>query len=103
MTRKTKNSRIELISSEQIYAGPAFSIFRDFVREGEHTSQRDVVRHTGSVVIMAVDEPKEKRTKKSSAHTSCSVLLIRQYRYAANMNMWELPAGRIDTGENKLA
>jgi ADP-ribose diphosphatase len=31
------------------------------------------------------------------------VLLERQYRYAAGRRMWELPAGRVDPGENHLA
>lgn len=30
------------------------------------------------------------------------VLLERQYRHAANDYLWELPAGRIDPGENEL-
>jgi len=44
------------------------------------------------VVILALDD-------------SCRpprVLLERQYRYAANARMWELPAGRIDAGEDEL-
>jgi len=93
---QAKPTGIEVISSKLIYKGPAFSVFTDIVREGEHTGQRDVVRHTGSVVIMAIDEP---RTKREEA----MVLLIRQFRYAANQYLWELPAGRIDAGENKLA
>jgi ADP-ribose pyrophosphatase len=93
---QSKTTGIEVISSKLIYKGPAFNVLSDIVREGEHTGQRDVVRHTGSVVIMAIDEP---RTKREEA----MVLLIRQYRYAANQFLWEFPAGRIDSGENKLA
>jgi ADP-ribose pyrophosphatase len=93
---RKKSSGIEVISSKLIYKGPAFSVFSDIVREGEHTGQRDVVRHTGSVVIMAVEEPRTKRDDPQ-------VLLVRQYRYAAGKYLWELPAGRIDAGENKLA
>lgn len=83
---------IELVSSEKIYEGPAFSVYKDFVREGDYTGQRDVVRHTGSVVIAAVDGRGVKRR----------ILLVRQYRYAADQYMWELPAGRIDQGEKLL-
>ena len=83
---------IKQVSSKLIYEGPAFSVYQDFVREGEFTGQRDVVRHTGSVVIVAVDDSgKEPR-----------VLLVKQYRYAADQYMWELPAGRIDAGEKTL-
>lgn len=88
------NVDVKVISSKLVYKGPVFSVFSDRVREGEHTGQRDVIRHTGSVVMMAVDE---------SAKSGPKVLLVRQYRYATNQSMWELPAGRIDEGENKLA
>jgi ADP-ribose pyrophosphatase len=52
-----------------------------------------MVRHPGSVVIMAVDD---------SGHEP-RVLLARQYRYATGGPLWELPAGRIDEGEPELA
>jgi ADP-ribose pyrophosphatase len=94
--KSNSDTKIELISTKKIYNGPAFSVFSDVVREGEFTGQRDVVRHTGSVVVMAVDEPRSKRDE-------ARVLLVRQYRYAAGQYLWELPAGRIDKGENKLA
>jgi ADP-ribose pyrophosphatase len=90
MAPKTKG--ITLVSSEKIYAGPAFSVYKDFVREGEFTGQRDVVRHHGSVVIAALD------VRKREKH----ILLVRQYRYAADEYLWELPAGRIDPGEKLL-
>jgi ADP-ribose pyrophosphatase len=89
---RLKTKGIERISSEQIYKGPAFSVFRDFVREGEFTGQRDVVRHSGSVVIAAV------HVRKREKH----ILLVKQYRYAADEYLWELPAGRIDQGEKLL-
>ena len=91
MTGKTK---VKVVSSRSIYRGPAFSVVSDRVREpGGIVVQRDVVRHSGSVVIMAVEEDsKEKR-----------VLLVRQYRYCAGRFLWELPAGRIDEGETALA
>ena len=53
---------------------------------------REVVRHTGSVVVLAaVDGPGGPR-----------VLLESQYRHAAGSYLWELPAGRIDKGERGL-
>src|SRR4051812_12374105 len=90
---KVRTKGIELISSEKIYEGPAFAVFRDFVREGEFTGQRDVVRHTGSVVIAAVEDSARER----------NILLVKQYRYAADQYMWELPAGRVDKGEKLLS
>jgi ADP-ribose pyrophosphatase len=60
---------------------------------GGITAQRDVVRHTGSVVVMAVDE----------SRSEPRVLLEWQYRHAAQDYLWELPAGRIDPGEDEVA
>jgi ADP-ribose pyrophosphatase len=92
---RPKTKGITLVSSELIYKGPAFTVYRDFVQEGKFTGQRDVVRHTGSIVILAVDERRSKRDP--------DILLVRQYRYPADRYLWELPAGRIDPGEQKLA
>jgi ADP-ribose pyrophosphatase len=55
-------------------------------------ARRDIVHHSGSVVILAVDEN----------HREPKVLLERQYRHAAQRYLWELPAGRIDKGEKGL-
>ena len=87
------NKKAAVVSSKVAYRGPVFQVTTDYVREpGGVTSRRDVVRHQGSVVIMAVDDTgKEPR-----------VLLARQYRHAANQSLWELPAGRIDEGEDAL-
>jgi ADP-ribose pyrophosphatase len=51
-----------------------------------------VIHHTGSVVVLAVDE----------STSPPRVLLERQYRHAAQDYLWELPAGRIDPGEQEL-
>jgi ADP-ribose pyrophosphatase len=76
-----------------VYRGPVFYVTTDRVQEpGSIVVRRDVVRHTGSVVIMAVDE----------GARPPRVLLARQYRHAAQAYLWELPAGRIDPGEAEL-
>lgn len=60
-------------------------------------ARRDVIRHSGSIVILAVDDAAKKGRKAEPL-----VLLERQYRHAAQSMMWELPAGRIDDGETSL-
>jgi ADP-ribose pyrophosphatase len=71
-----------------------FNVVTDQVEEpGNVRARRDVVRHSGSIVVMPVDD--SGRVPR--------VLLERQYRYAAARRMWELPAGRIDPGESRLA
>ena len=90
-TRKPKKARI--ISSRVVYRGPVFFVTTDRVQEpGSIVVRRDVVRHSGSIVIMAVDD----------TGAEPRVLLARQYRHPANDYLWELPAGRIDGGESEL-
>ncbi len=55
-------------------------------------ARRDIVHHTGSVVVLAVDDSRKQPR----------ILLERQYRHAAEDYLWELPAGRIDPGEKEL-
>lgn len=88
-----RNPRIQVISSKLVYKGPVFRAFTDYVREGDYTGRRDVIRHPGSVVILAVDD----------TGLEPQVLLCRQYRYPADRYLWELPAGRVDPGEKLLS
>jgi ADP-ribose pyrophosphatase len=91
-TRKPKQAKV--ISSRVVYRGPVFYVTTDRVQEpGGIAVRRDVVRHTGSVVVMAVDD----------TGAESRLLLARQYRHPAQDFLWELPAGRIDPGESALA
>lgn len=93
-SRTLKSGKARVISSRIAYKGPVFTVTTDQVEEpGGIRARRDVIRHSGSIVVLAVDDEKAK----------LSILLERQYRHAANSLMWELPAGRIDPGENPLA
>ena len=75
-----------------------FSVTTDEVEEpGGVRARRDVIRHSGSIVILAVDT-----SAKTGKRVQPRVLLERQYRHAAQSMMWELPAGRIDDGETAL-
>jgi ADP-ribose pyrophosphatase len=92
--RKSTTKKARVLSSRVSFKGPVFSVATDLVEEpGGVRARRDVVRHSGSIVILAVDG----KTKHPR------VLLERQYRHAAQAFMWELPAGRIDRGEGELA
>jgi ADP-ribose pyrophosphatase len=93
MARISSKTKTGVLSSREVYRGPVFWITTDKVREPSGVEvRRDIVRHTGSVVIMAVD-------KDGAAPR---VLLVRQYRHAAQQYLWELCAGRIDKGESEL-
>ncbi len=89
-----KPAPIQILRSRLAFRGPVFNVTSDIVREPTGVEvRRDVVRHPGSVVILVVDDSR-KRPR---------ILLERQYRYAADVRLWELPAGRIDAGEPELA
>jgi ADP-ribose pyrophosphatase len=92
--KKSAKKALKVLSSKTVYKGKVFSVTSDKVQEPNGvTATRDVIRHSGSVVILAVDETGDEPR----------VLLERQYRYAAQEYLWELPAGRIDPGESALA
>jgi len=95
--KKTQSAKARLISSKLSYKGKVFSVYTDQVIEpGSQTpNTRDVVRHNGSIVILAVDESKNPKDP--------DIILIRQYRHAACQFLLELPAGRIEPGEAPLA
>jgi ADP-ribose pyrophosphatase len=95
MPKSSRPARSRLVSSTEAYRGPAFWVTTDYVLEpsGVRARRRDVVRHTGSVVIMPVKPGKREP----------QVLLVRQFRHAAQRFLWELCAGRIDAGEKQLA
>jgi ADP-ribose pyrophosphatase len=85
----------EVLSSEVSYKGPLFRVTRDRIKEpGGNESIREVVRHNGSVVILAIDSSKSKKDPW--------VVIERQYRHAAGQYLWELPAGKLEPGEEPL-
>ena len=93
--RKAVAERAIVLSSEVVYNGPLFRVQHDKIIEpGGRTNERDVIRHNGSVVILAIDNSKNKRDPW--------IVMERQYRHAANQFLWELPAGKIDAGEDAL-
>lgn len=86
----------QLLSSEVVYQGKLFRVLHDkLIEPGGKHSERDVIRHHGSVVIMAMDSTRSKGDPW--------IVVERQYRHAALRFLWELPAGKLDAGEDPLA
>lgn len=54
---------------------------------GGQLVELEVVRHSGAAAVVAMDE-------------SSRVVLLRQFRHAAGGEIWEIPAGRLEPGEN---
>ena len=76
------------LSSEPIYQGSFVTINRDKVRlPNGNESQRIVIRHPGAACVLAVTEEGK-------------AVLVRQWRYAADIATIELPAGKLDAGED---
>jgi ADP-ribose diphosphatase len=93
MPKSSSTQKARVISSRESYRGPVFWVTTDDVLEPTGVRvRRDVVRHSGSVVVLAIEQNS----------TQLRILLERQYRHAAGRFLYELPAGRIDPGENEL-
>jgi ADP-ribose pyrophosphatase len=92
----SSRAKTKVLSSKVVFKGKVFSVYRDKVIEPTGAENvREVIRHNGSVVILAVDESKNPRDPE--------VILERQYRHAAGQFLLELPAGRVEPGEATLA
>src|SRR5437762_2181067 len=93
MPKSKSLTKAFLLFSKEVYRGPVFWVTTDEVIEPTGVRvRRDVVRHSGSVVVLAVDD----------SSGEARVILEKQYRHAAGRFLHELPAGRIDQGENEL-
>ncbi len=77
--------------SSIVHEGRVFALHRDRVTlpNGVDTTL-DIIRHPGAAAIVPVT-------------AQGSVLLIRQFRYAMDGNIWEIPAGTMESGESPLA
>jgi ADP-ribose pyrophosphatase len=84
-----------VLSSKVVFEGSIFRVQRDHLIEpGGKKGVRDVIRHNGSAVILAVDTSKSKKNPW--------IVVERQYRHAANQFLWELPAGKLEAGEEAV-
>jgi ADP-ribose pyrophosphatase len=90
-------NKAKVLDSKTAYKGDVFWVSKDTIVEpgGSEARTRDVIRHNGSVVILAVDA--------RSDPADPGILIERQYRHAAGQFLLELPAGRIEPGEAPLA
>jgi ADP-ribose pyrophosphatase len=85
----------EVVSSRVSYSGPLFRVLSERVREPNgKEADRDIIRHNGSVVVLALDQSKSKKDPL--------VLIERQYRHAALQFLYEVPAGKMETDEDHL-
>ena len=75
------------LSSEQIYKGRIVTLSVDTVElPNGKTSKRELVQHPGAVAMVPVD-------------AQGNIIMVRQFRYAANQILLELPAGTLNRDE----
>jgi ADP-ribose pyrophosphatase len=87
-----KESTPGKINSKRAYTGKVISLDVDTVRFPDGSAgELEMIRHPGaSAVVPFLSDP---------AGENPQVLLIRQYRYAADTYLYEIPAGRLNAGE----
>ncbi|NLG87465.1 MAG: NUDIX hydrolase [Firmicutes bacterium] len=71
-----------------IYEGRIFRVEQAIVSLPDgNQAYRDVVKHPGAVAVLAWPSPD-------------SIILVRQFRYATGEELWEIPAGKLEPGED---
>ena len=82
-----KFERGELLKRNVVYSGRIVEIVVDDIRINGKETLREVVRHPGGVGILAEVEPDR-------------IPLVRQHRYPVDRDVLEIPAGKIEPGED---
>src|SRR5258706_14272410 len=91
MADKTPDFTESMLSSKTVYHGNLLHVQEDQVRlpDGK-TARREYIRHRGAAAMVPFLDPE-------------TVVLVRQYRYPLARHFYEIPAGKIDRGEEPLA
>lgn len=80
--------REETVEKEDIFEGRVLHVFRDTVKTANGVlSMREYALHRGAVAVVALDEHE-------------NAYLVRQYRYAIGRSTVEIPAGKLEIGED---
>ncbi|MBM3726998.1 MAG: NUDIX hydrolase [Acidobacteria bacterium] len=81
---------MKVIHSRKLISTPVFNVFHDRIEDSaSRPAERFIVNHSGGAAVAPVDHRGR-------------LLLVRQHRWAVRDYVWELPAGRLDPGENPL-
>jgi ADP-ribose pyrophosphatase len=83
---------MSLVSSTRLYSGRVVNLDLDSVRVPDDSiGQLEMLRHPGAAAVVPFLDP--------PGGGDPQVVLIRQFRHAADGFIWEVPAGRLDGGE----
>ena len=81
-----------LLSKKRVYTGRRISVDLDEVRFPDGSvGKLEMVRHPGASAVIPFLDPLDAPDPR--------IILIRQYRWAAEQVLWEVPAGTLDKGE----
>ncbi len=83
---------VQIIRTESKFQGAIVKVRVDELSFSGEPTKREIVVVNDVAAVLAVRE---------AGHDS-EVLLVKQYRHAAERCLWEIPAGRIDESENGL-
>jgi ADP-ribose pyrophosphatase len=91
-SQRVDQQRVGQIASRRQYTGRVINLDIDQVRfPNGKVGELEMIRHSGaSAVLPFLGDP---------AGDDPTILLIRQYRYAADGFIYEIPAGRLEAGE----
>ncbi len=77
------------LSSEMKFDGKLIKVTYDIADVNGKEAWREVVHHPGASAVVAIDEDKR-------------IIMEKQFRYALNDYLLEIPAGKLDAGEDSL-
>ncbi len=81
-------SEEKTLSSEQLFDGRVVKLFKDEVElDNGHKTIRELIKHPGGVCVLPLDE-------------DSNVYMVKQFRYPFKKALYELPAGKLEYGEN---
>lgn len=84
------------LATRRLYSGRVLNLDLDTVRFPDgSTGELEMIRHSGASAVVPV--------LSTGTPADPEILLIRQFRHAADGTIWEVPAGRLDPGEEPEA
>lgn len=88
---KDENLIEKKVSSENVFDGRLLHVYNDVISlPNGKTSTREYIKHQGAVAVVPVTDDNE-------------IIVVRQYRYPIERVTIEIPAGKLDKGEEPLA
>ncbi|HEX6004149.1 MAG TPA: NUDIX hydrolase [Burkholderiales bacterium] len=91
MTHKHSDFTETMLATASVYRGGFFEVLKDEVRRPDgKPAVREYIHHPGAVMMVPLLDPR-------------TVVLVRQFRYPLRRHFIEVPAGKIEPGEDPLA